>query len=250
MPTDQPGPDPIPDPPLTDAERAALTEPCGPHGQLLHVPDESVLDSLARRGLLDDGDTLGPRLTVAGRRVRRELLAEPRAAYPRYRPGDPDPTPNPAGDCPATAAGAYVCTRPAGHRNPQHVAGASNRRVVAVWTGDGADLAEWDGGVSAPAPGAARSFERELDRLGAGYGALLSALTRCRLADLGDLTLLASLELPHSTVVRLPGESAREAAARHDLVLETSRSDPGTYRFFGPATQVAALLREVAGVCD
>jgi hypothetical protein len=94
--------------------------------------------------LLDDGDVIGPRLTVAGRRVRRALLDGPanRAVYRRYRPGDPDPTP--LGDCPATA-GAFACTRPAGHRAPQHVAG-TGRIVAATWTGDGADLATWDGG--------------------------------------------------------------------------------------------------------
>lgn len=51
-----------------------------------------------------------------------------------YRVGDPDPTPNPGGDCPA-ANGAFLCTWPTGHDGP-HVAGTRDE-IAAVWnTGD------------------------------------------------------------------------------------------------------------------
>lgn len=181
---------------------------------------------------------------------------EPRAVYRRYRPGEADPTQGMLpGDCPAVA-GAYSCTRPAGHPSPQHVAGGA-RLVLATWTGDGADLAVWDGSRSGQTPdpvGHGRPAEG-LGGLVEAFDALSSALARCRPAAVGDLELLASLELPYSTVVALPGESAREVAARHGLTLETV-TDPGTswtvtgYRFFGEAVRIAALLQEVARVRD
>jgi hypothetical protein len=170
------------------------------------------------------------------------------AVYRRYRPGDPDPTPDFGGGCSAQVSG-LACTWSAGHPSPQHVAGGAGR-VLATWTGDGADLEVWSGEPDAdPTP-------EFLGDLVETFDALTSALARCRPAAVGDLELLACLELPYSTVVWLPGESAREVATRHGLTMEKV-TDPGTsfravtgYRFFGEAVRVAALLEEVARVRD
>lgn len=179
--------------------------------------------------------------------------AGPRAVYRRYRPGDPDLTRGDLpGNCPAVA-GNYSCTRTAGHLAPQHLAGIG-RIVAATWTGDGADLEVWYGGPHdpladrEPAPEPASGPDPALlDRLSAGYGALLAALSRCPAADVTDLELLASVDLPSSTVDLLPGTLVRDDAERHGLVLEVrGRGGRATYLFAGPATSVAALLREVA----
>lgn len=253
------GPDPL-DPPLTAAERAALLlEGTLPDGRGLVFPtDLFARASLIDRGLLQrvrEGDRTCWRYTYAGLAARGALLREAdaalRAVYRRYRPGDPDPTP--LGDCPATA-GAFACTRPAGHRAPQHLAG-TGRIVAATWTGDGDDLAVWDGGpddlpeVPGPETGAPAedpTGPARLDRLVNEGLDLVAALNACPSGTAGRLVLLASLELPRATVVALAGESAREVAARHLLTLGGS-GDPDLFRFFGPAAAVAALLREVAG---
>ena len=182
----------------------------------------------------------------------------PRAVYRRYRPGDADPNRDvPAAErqphCPAEIGG-YLCTRLAGHRAPQHLAG-TGRVVAAAWTGHGDDLAVWDGGpddlpeVPGPETGAPAedpTGPARLDRLVNEGLDLVAALNACPSGSAGRLVLLASLELPRATVVALAGESAREVAARHLLTLGGS-GDPDLYRFFGPAAAVAALLREVAG---
>jgi hypothetical protein len=165
-------PDPLDlDPPLSAAERAALLLPsAGPDGRgAVHPTDPFVRASLLDRGLLErapDGEhDLPPSwcYTEAGLAARASLLREReaalRAVYRSYRPGDPDPNRDVpharrSPHCPAEAGG-FSCTRLAGHRAPQHVAG-TGRLVAAVWTGDGGeDLEVWGGEPDALRPGAA-----------------------------------------------------------------------------------------------
>ncbi len=66
------------------------------------------------------------------------MTTEPTADFyvqnaPRYRVGDPDPTPDGNDPCGARDPnGVGVCTWPRGHQHPQHVAGTGDH-VGAVW---------------------------------------------------------------------------------------------------------------------